>query len=107
MKTVVIGIIGLALLAVGCGNNEAEAVPPSAGVDVEDITPSPDLERDEQATAPYDDVVTPNEDGVIEPTDDRVIMPPDVMGKPEDTNINTPDPSDQLERNRVEHGEPL
>lgn len=104
MKSLAIAILALALLGAGCGTNEADAVPPSGGVD---MTPAPDLERDERAEAPYDDVVTPGEDGVIEPTDDRVIMPPDLMGKPEDTNINTPDPNDQLERNRVEHGEPL
>lgn len=98
---------GLAPLSVGC-DREAEATPPESTVDPgAEVAPDPELRIEERTEAMHDDVLTPGENGVIEPTEDRVIMPPDIMSKPEDTNIDTPDPSDQLERDRVEEAEPF
>ena len=99
-------VVGFALGYAACGR-DAEATPPESRVDpTEGVAPDPELRIDERASTVHDDVVTPGENGVIEPTEDRVIMPPEIMSKPEDTSINTPDPSDQLERDRVEEARP-
>ena len=100
-------VVGLALTAVGCDRN-GEAVPPESRVDPSGGTsPEPDLRLEERTETMHDDVVTPGENGVIDPIEDRVIMPPEIMSKPEDTNISTPAPNDQLERDSVEEAEPF
>lgn len=100
-------VAGLAMVSAACGR-EAEALPSESTVDpTAGVAPDPELRIEERAETVHDDVVTPGANGVIEPTEDRVIMPPEIMSKPEDTNIDIPAPNDQLERDRVEEADPF
>jgi len=92
---------GLLCLA-GCEHDDAAAAPREVDGPADVVPPEVPLETTESDVHERRDPVTPGEDGVIDPTEDRVIMPPESLGE----GIDHPDARDQLERDRVEEGNP-
>lgn len=111
-----LGALTVAAAAFGlaaCGGEEAEARPAQHERAGEESSPPGEVPARDQAAEP----LTPGEDGVIEPDEGQVLMPPEIAPedgrprsdrdrKPQTNDPTMPAPRDQLERDRVEEGQP-